>query len=98
MAITAAINRVKIVFTLGFKPSVFTSSKFTVPANKGLQIKTNMYKTTPPIQIIKISLKLTERISPKSKPIKSILQKKGYPKVQALLLKLSELKDQEVHR
>ena len=82
MAITAAINRVKIVFAnSGFRPSALASSKFTVPANKGLQIKINMHKTIiPPIQIIKRSLKLTERISPKSKPIKSILIKERIPK------------------
>ena len=82
MAITAAIKSVKIVFAIsGFRPSALANSKFTVPANRGLQIKINKTKTThPPIQIIKRSLTLTERISQKSKPIRSILMKERIPK------------------
>ena len=83
MAITAAINKVKIAFAnSGLSPSALANSKFTVPANKGLHIIINKNSTiAPPIQTIKISLKLTDRMSPNSKPIKSILIKESRPKV-----------------
>ena len=57
IAITAAIKSVKIVFAnSGFNPSALAISKFTVPANSGLQIRISKIKTThPPIQIINMS-------------------------------------------
>ena len=82
IAITPAINRVKTVFANSeFNPSALASSKFTVPANKGLQIKISEPRTiAPQIQTIKRSFRFTERISPKSKPIKSILMNERIPK------------------
>lgn len=75
IAITAAISKVKIALANSdFIPSAFASSRFTVPANNGLQIITNNIKTAvPPIHTSKISLKFTARISPNSKPMRSIL-------------------------
>ena len=81
IAITLAINKVNIaVARSGFSPSAFANSMFTVPANKGLQIKIKTVKTIPPpIQTNKTSVKLTERMSPKSKPMRSILMKDNIP-------------------
>ena len=82
IAITLAINKVNIaVARSGFNPSAFANSKLTVPANNGLQIKINIVKTTPPpIQTNKTSVKLTDKMSPKSKPIRSILINESIPK------------------
>ena len=81
IAITLAINKVNIaVARSGFSPSAFANSMLTVPANKGLQIKIKTVKTIPPpIQTNKTSVKLTERMSPKSKPMRSILMKDNIP-------------------
>ncbi len=57
IAITPAIKSVKIVFAnSGLSPSALAISKFTVPANSGLQMRISKIKTThPPIQIINMS-------------------------------------------
>ena len=82
IAMTLAISKVKIaVARSGFNPSALANSKLTVPANNGLQIKINIVKTTPPpIQTNKTSVKLTDKMSPKSKPIRSILINESIPK------------------
>ena len=82
IAITAAINNVKMAFAnSGLRPSALANSKFTVPANSGLQIQISKIKTIlPPIQTNRISVKFTERISPKSKPMRSILMNESKPK------------------
>ena len=81
IAITLAISNVKIALAKsGFRPSALANSKLTVPANKGLQINIKTIKTIPPpIQTNKRSVKFTERISPKSKPMRSILIKDNIP-------------------
>ena len=57
------------------------NSKLTVPAKRGLQININTIKTIPPpIQTNNKSVTLTERISPKSKPMRSILMNESIPK------------------
>ena len=82
IAMTLAISKVKIALAKsGFNPSALANSKLTVPAKRGLQININTIKTIPPpIQTNNKSVTLTERISPKSKPIRSILMNESMPK------------------
>ena len=79
---TLAISKVKIALAKsGFNPSALANSKLTVPAKRGLQININTIKTIPPpIQTNNKSVTLTERISPKSKPMRSILMNESIPK------------------
>ena len=82
IAMTLAISKVKIALAKsGFNPSALANSKLTVPAKRGLQININTIKTIlPPIQTNNKSVTLTERISPKSKPMRSILMNESIPK------------------
>ena len=82
IAMTLAISRVKIELAKsGFNPSALANSKLTVPAKRGLQINIYTIKTIlPPIQTNNKSVTLTERISPKSKPMRSILMNESMPK------------------
>ena len=75
IAITAAINIMKIIFACsGFMSSAWASSRFTVAANKDCQNTTKMIKTNnPPPQMTAISNGVTANMSPKRKPIKSTL-------------------------
>ena len=81
IAITLAIKIVKIALARSaFKPSAFANSKFTVAANRGLQISINTIKTMlAPIQTNKTSVMFTDKISPKSRPIRSILINESIP-------------------
>ena len=70
IAITLAIRIVKIALARSaFKPSALANSKFTVAANRGLQISINTIKTMlPPIQTNKTSVMLLIKYHQKVDP------------------------------
>ncbi len=75
MAITSAISSMKRSrVCAGFMPSASATSSLTVDAISGRQSQTSAASTkTPPPQISAISVRVTARMSPNRKAIRSIL-------------------------